>query len=53
MPRIPDEVIAEVKQATDIVELIGERVELKKQGHRLVGLCPFHSENSRKRCFRI
>ncbi|WP_214795726.1 MULTISPECIES: DNA primase [unclassified Exiguobacterium] len=46
MPRIPDEVIAEVKQATDIVELIGERVELKKQGHRLVGLCPFHSENS-------
>lgn len=46
MPRIPDEVIAEVKEATDIVELIGERVELKKQGHRLVGLCPFHSENS-------
>lgn len=46
MPRIPDEVIAEVKQATDIVDLISERVELKKQGHRLVGLCPFHSENS-------
>ena len=46
MPRIPDEVIAEVKQATDIVELISERVELKKQGHRLVGLCPFHSEST-------
>ncbi|EPE63317.1 DNA primase [Exiguobacterium sp. S17] len=46
LPRIPDEVIAEVKQATDIVDLISERVELKKQGHRLVGLCPFHSENS-------
>lgn len=46
MKRIPDEQIAQIRQATDLVELISERVELKKQGQRLVGLCPFHSENT-------
>ncbi|WP_290831010.1 DNA primase [Exiguobacterium sp.] len=38
--------VDQVRQATDIVELISERVELKKQGNRYSGLCPFHSEKS-------
>ncbi len=46
MKRIPDEIVDQVRQATDIVELISERVELKKQGNRYSGLCPFHSEKS-------
>ncbi|MBN1862610.1 MAG: DNA primase [Dehalococcoidales bacterium] len=37
-------VIDEVKQRTDIVEVIGQYVTLTKSGHNFRGLCPFHSE---------
>jgi DNA primase len=43
---IPDEDIARVRTATDIVALIGEHAALKRQGQRWVGLCPFHGEKS-------
>jgi DNA primase len=43
---IPDEDIARVRAATDIVALIGEHAALKRQGQRWVGLCPFHGEKS-------
>lgn len=36
----------EVKKAADIVEVIGQYVELKKRGQNYIGLCPFHSEKS-------
>ncbi|HEX7017586.1 MAG TPA: CHC2 zinc finger domain-containing protein, partial [Patescibacteria group bacterium] len=38
--------IQEVKQASDIIQVIGERVELKRSGSNFRGLCPFHSEKS-------
>jgi len=37
-------VIDEVKQRTDIVQVIGQYVTLTKSGKNLRGLCPFHSE---------
>jgi DNA primase len=43
---IPDEDVAQVRAATDIVALIGEHAALKKVGRRWTGLCPFHTENS-------
>src|SRR5947208_15779301 len=35
-----------VKERVDIVQLIGERVPLKKAGRSYVGLCPLHSEDT-------
>ncbi|MEK4908271.1 DNA primase [Niallia circulans] len=44
--RIPEEKLNEIKQATDIVEIIGEHVSLTRQGRNFIGLCPFHGEKT-------
>ncbi|MEO1021232.1 MAG: DNA primase [Bacteroidota bacterium] len=38
--------IQEVKDAADIVEVVGDYVRLKKSGSNFVGLCPYHSEKT-------
>ena len=43
---IPDHVIDEIRDRADIVEVIGEVVQLKKRGRNFVGLCPFHTEKT-------
>ncbi|WP_407268419.1 DNA primase [Radiobacillus sp. PE A8.2] len=43
---IPDETIEEIRKANDIVDIVGEYVQLKKQGRNFFGLCPFHGEKS-------
>jgi DNA primase len=38
--------IDHILQATDIVEVISEVVELQKKGKNYVGLCPFHADSN-------
>ncbi len=42
----PEDVIQEVKAASDIFQIISEYVPLKKSGQSFKGLCPFHSEKT-------
>ena len=42
----PEEVISEVLSRTDIVDLVGSYVRLKRAGRGYMGLCPFHKEKS-------
>ncbi len=41
-----DDLKAEILRATDIVDLVGEHVKLKRSGRNFVGLCPFHNEKT-------
>jgi DNA primase len=41
-----DDYKAQVVAATNIVDLIGKTVSLKRAGKNYIGLCPFHSEKS-------
>lgn len=38
--------VAEIKARTDIVSIIGERIELKKAGRNYKAPCPFHGEKT-------
>src|SRR3990170_5806300 len=33
-----------VKQAVDIVDLVGSHIQLRRQGRNYVGLCPWHDD---------
>jgi DNA primase len=46
MARIPDAFIDDLLARTDIVEVIGARVQLKRQGREYSARCPFHDERS-------
>ena len=43
---IPDRTVEEIAFRTDIVELIGSRVTLKRAGSSYKGCCPFHQEKT-------
>ena len=45
--RIPQEILDEIIARTDIVDVVGRYVPLKKQGQNYFGLCPFHHEKTR------
>ncbi|WP_243321445.1 DNA primase [Geothrix sp. SG200] len=40
------EIVERVRDATDLLALVGQAVKLRKQGSAFVGLCPFHAERS-------
>src|SRR6266545_4390923 len=46
MPGIPQETIDRVVDSTNVVELIGSFVALKKIGQNFQGLCPFHDDKT-------
>jgi DNA primase len=43
---ITDSVMAELRSAADIVQVIGDHTRLKKAGRSWKGLCPFHNERT-------
>jgi DNA primase len=43
---IVDEDVVRVRDATDIVAVVSEHLQLRRVGRRYVGLCPFHGEKS-------
>lgn len=45
MARISEQSIEKVRQAADIVEVVGSYIELKNRGRNFLGLCPFHNDN--------
>ena len=46
IPRLHQDTIDEVRHRADIVDVISERVVLKKRGKDFLGLCPFHNEKT-------
>lgn len=46
MARIPDAFIDDLLARTDIVELVGSRIPIKRQGREYSARCPFHDERS-------
>lgn len=44
--RIPDKIIDEINHRVHLVDVVSETVQLKRQGSRYLGLCPFHQEKT-------
>lgn len=46
MVRYSDEIIENIRQNSDIVNIISQYVALKRKGRNYFGICPFHNEKS-------
>jgi len=46
MARLPDELIDRIRESNDIVDVISERIPLKRAGVNYKGRCPFHQEKT-------
>lgn len=46
MPRIDEDDLCRVREATDLVQIVSERVTLKQKGRLFWGCCPFHNEKT-------
>ena len=46
MPRFSDQIVEEIRARTDIVDLISQRVPLKRAGSDFKACCPFHHEKT-------
>lgn len=47
MGRIPDETVEQVRDTADLLEIVQESVQLKRQGSDYRGPCPFHGGTNR------
>jgi len=43
---IPQSIIEDIRNRTNIVDIVGEYVNLKRYGNNFKGLCPFHNEKT-------
>ena len=43
---IPQETIEQIRQASDIVDVLSEFIRLKKRGRNFITVCPFHTEKT-------
>lgn len=41
-----EDAVLEIKRRVDLVQVVGQYVNLKKSNHGFTGLCPFHSEKT-------
>lgn len=46
MPRITEECVARIKDAADVVDLVGRFVQLRRAGNSWKACCPFHAEKT-------
>ena len=46
MPRITEECVARIKDTTDIVEVVGRYIQLRRAGYSWKACCPFHNEKT-------
>lgn len=49
-PPRTDDLVDRVRDASDIVHVVGEVVALKARGREFVGLCPFHDDHNPSMC---
>lgn len=45
MTRLSQEKIGEIRQSVDIVDVMGQYLELHKKGKNYMAICPFHDDN--------
>ncbi|MDR0829244.1 MAG: DNA primase, partial [Prevotellaceae bacterium] len=50
MEKISSQTIDRIKSVADIVDVVGDFVNLRKRGVNYVGLCPFHEDRSPSMC---
>jgi DNA primase len=43
---IPQQIIDQIKLTADVVEVVGDYVQLKRRGTNMIACCPFHNEKS-------
>ena len=46
MARIAEQTIEHIRSSIDIIDIIGQYVQLKQRGHNYFGICPFHLEKT-------
>ena len=46
MPRITEECVARIKDSTDVVEIVGRYIQLRRAGNAWKACCPFHNEKT-------